>query len=99
MARTTQQLVLEDDPDVELALRMPASLYRTLHSYCVFRDADGDELPLAATGAIRSYFAENEPFQTWLREHPDLSVTLPAGVVQRRRGAPKPRTVARETDT
>ena len=97
MARATQQLVLEDDPDVELTLRLPASLYRTLHSYCVFRDAEGDKVPLAATGAIRSYFADNVPFQTWLREHPDLPVTLPCDSAQRRRRTPKPRADEHET--
>ena len=98
MARTTRQLVLEHDHDVELTLRVPASLYRTLHSYCVFREADADKLPLAATGAIHSYFAENAPFQTWLREHPDLPVALPTVSAQRRRSTPKPRTDAQETD-
>jgi hypothetical protein len=97
MARTVRQLVLEHDHDVELTLRIPASLYRTLHSYCVFRDADGDKLPLAAIGAMRSYFAENVPFQTWLREHPDLPVTLPSGPVQRRGRALKSRPGLSET--
>lgn len=95
MTRTTQQLDLEDDPDVELTLRIPASLYRALHSYCVFRNADGDKVRAAAAGAIRSYLADNTPFQTWLREHPDVAVTLPTNAVRRR----KPAANASEADT
>lgn len=99
MARTTEQLALDDDPDVELTLRIPFSLYRAMHSYCVFRNAEADKIPLAVAGAMRAYLADNRAFQQWLREHPDVPVPPLPNVVRRRRDVSKARAGEHEAPT
>jgi hypothetical protein len=89
MARQTAQLVLDDDAFVELAVNIPLPLYRALHAYCVFRNAAGERLQAVMRGAIRSYLADNEAFQAWLREHPDLPTPPPEDAPRRRRSGAK----------
>jgi hypothetical protein len=88
MARQTPQLVLDDDAYVELSVSIPLPLYRDLHAYCVFRNAASERLQAVARGAMRAYLADNEAFQAWLREHPDLPTPPPEPPPARaRRGA------------
>lgn len=77
MPRTPRVLVLDDDPLVLLKLRIPASLHRTLERYCRYRGHDVTKIPRAATAAIADYFARDEPFQEWCREHPDVPDDAP----------------------
>lgn len=77
MPRTRPALVLDDDPLVLLKLRIPASLHRTLERYCRYRGHDVAKIPRAASAAIADYFARDEPFQEWCREHPDLPDDTP----------------------
>jgi hypothetical protein len=85
MARQTAQLVLDDDAYVELTVNTPLPLYRDLHAYCVFRNAAGERLQAVMRGAMRSYLAGNEAFQTWLRDHLDLPPPPPEAGLRRRR--------------
>lgn len=93
MGRTIDEppeLDLDDDAFVPLTLHVPASLYRTLHMYCVYRRSGDEMIPKAAAAAVRWYFERKAAFQAWLREQPDAAVTLPEKVVRptrRRRGS------------
>lgn len=69
--------MLDDDAYVELSVNVPLPLYRDLHAYCVFRSAAGERLQAVMRGAMRAYLAENEAFQAWLREHPDVAAPPP----------------------
>jgi hypothetical protein len=89
MARQAAQLVLDDDAFLELTVNIPLPLYRDLHAYCVFRNAGGERLQAVMRGAMRSYLADNEAFQAWLREHPDLPTPPPEPPRMRRRRAPR----------
>jgi hypothetical protein len=92
MARQTAQLVLDDDAYVELSVNVPLPLYRDLHAYCMFRNAAGERLQAVMRGAMRSYLADNEAFQTWLRDHPDLPTPPPEPPSTRSRRASRRRT-------
>ncbi len=80
MARQARPLALDDDPLVSLTLKVPASLLRLLHSYCVFRGHDERKIAAAAVAAIGAYFAGDGEFRAWRREHPDLLATASAPV-------------------
>jgi hypothetical protein len=72
---------------LELTVNIPLPLYRDLRAYCVFRNAPGERLQAVMRGAVRSYLADNEAFQAWLREHPDLPTPPPDQAPVRRRRA------------
>lgn len=78
MSRPRAPLQLDDDPTVTLTLEIPASLQRTLHLYCLYREHDERKIPKAATAAIAAYFASDTAFKTWRREHADIVVPPPA---------------------
>ncbi len=76
------ELDLDDDAFVPLTLHVPASPYRTLHMYGVYRRSGDEMIPKAAAAAVRWYFERSAGFQAWLREHADEPVTLPQTVVR-----------------
>ena len=78
MARQARPLALDDDPLVPLTLKVPSSLLRLLHSYCVFRGHDERKTAAAAVAAIGAYFTGDGEFQAWRREHPDVLATASA---------------------
>ncbi len=80
MTRQIRPLALDDDPLVPLTLRVPSSLLRVLHSYCVFRGHDERKIAAAAVAAIGAYFAADGEFEAWQREHPDVPATVSAPV-------------------
>jgi len=82
MARQARPLALDDDPLVSLTLKVPASLLRLLHSYCVFRGHDERKIAAAAVAAIGAYFAGEAKFQAWRRAHPDVHSTASAPVAK-----------------
>lgn len=89
MARQARPLALDDDPVVSLTLKIPSSLLRVLHSYCVFRGHDERKVSAAAIGAIGAYFGADAEFQAWRRSHPDVSATSSVTLARpgrRRRG-------------
>jgi hypothetical protein len=71
MARKLQQATIDEDQVVEMRIRVPLPLHRTLTAYCAFRGFDPQSLPLVARSALRLYCAANDPFQRWLRRHPE----------------------------
>jgi hypothetical protein len=71
MARKLQQATIDEDQVVEVRIRVPLPLHRTLTAYCAFRGFDPQSLPLVARSALRLYCAANDPFQKWLRQHPE----------------------------
>jgi hypothetical protein len=104
MARKLTQATIDEEQFVEVRVRIPMPLHRTLTAYCAFRGFDVQTLPLVTRSLIRAYFAANDPFQRWLRQHPDAVAGAEAGALEgaakaggeRRRVSGEPAAEARE---
>ncbi len=96
MSHKRAPLRLDEDPNIALTLQVPASVHRSLHLYCLYRDHDERKIPKAAVAAIAAYLAADSDFKAWLRAHHEVvaRVSSMAGPSTSRRPARGPASAA-----